>query len=173
PALGAVAGVTAAVGLVASPVLFVVGLVGAGLVLLEWMVQAWSDRATGDPEINRRIRHRLMYPIEVPVAGALVILVLVVSVSRVLLATSATVSWIVAAVVAVLIFAGATLFAYRPAISKDAIAGVVVLFAVLAIGAGIAAAAAGTRTFERHGEETGEDHDAGGDLAPGDGGSEG
>ena len=46
-------------GLVISNVLFMVGcflLVG---VLVEWMVLAWSDRATGDPEVNRRLRRRM------------------------------------------------------------------------------------------------------------------
>ena len=30
--------------------------------------QRWSERATGDAEVNRQIRNRLMYPIEIPVA---------------------------------------------------------------------------------------------------------
>jgi uncharacterized Tic20 family protein len=145
--------VTAAVGLVASPVLFVIGLVGTGLVLLEWMVQAWSERATGDPAVNRRIRNRLMFPIEIPVAAALGIVVLVLSVSRVLLATDETTSWIIAAIVATVIFCVAVAVAYRPGISKDVIAGVLVLFMALAIGAGIAAAAAGIRDYEHHGGE--------------------
>jgi hypothetical protein len=160
PALGAAAAVTAAVGLVASPVMFVIGLIAAGLVLLEWMVQAWSDRATGDPAVNRRIRNRLMYPIEIPLIGALAIGTLVVSISRVLLATSATASWIIASAVGVIIFLTAVLLAYRPGVSKDAIAVVLVLFMAMAIGAGIAAAAAGHRTFGE-GEGEGTELDAG------------
>ena len=42
-----------------------------GAVAIEWTMQAWSDRATGDPAVNREIRNRVMLPIEVPVAGAL------------------------------------------------------------------------------------------------------
>lgn len=152
PMLGAAGVVTMLVGLVASPALFVIGCIGTGLVMLEWMVQAWSERATGDPAVNRKIRNRLMYPIEIPVAGALAVLILVVSVSRVLLATSATASWIIAAVVATIIFVGAVTFAYRPSIGKDAIAAILLLFMALAIGGGIAAAAVGAREFH---------HDAG------------
>lgn len=169
PALGAAALVTAAVGLVASPSLFVIGCIGLGLVILEWMVQAWSERATGDPAVNRRIRNRLMYPIEIPVAGALAALILVVSTSRVLLATSSTGSWIIAAVVATLIFLVAVAFAYKPGISKDVIAGALLLFMALAIGAGIAAAAAGMREF--HHEEEG--HQAVAELDAAAHGSEG
>ena len=44
----------------------------AGLVvLLEWMVSAWADRASGDEAANRRIRNRIMYPLEIPVFGAI------------------------------------------------------------------------------------------------------
>ena len=32
------------------------------VVVVEWTVQVWADRATGDPEVNRAIRNRLMYP---------------------------------------------------------------------------------------------------------------
>ena len=35
------------------------------------VVQTWADHATGDPETNRRIRNRLMNPIEYPAAGLL------------------------------------------------------------------------------------------------------
>jgi hypothetical protein len=150
PVLGALAAVVAAVGLVASPVLFVIGLLGAGLVLLEWMVSAWADRATGDPEINRRIRNRLMYPIEIPLFGALGILVVIVSISRVLLAVDRISSSVTAIVVAALVLAVAFLVAYRPRVGKNAVAGLLVLFAVLVITGGIIGAASGTREFEPH-----------------------
>lgn len=167
PALGALGAVVAAVGLVASPVLFVIGLLGVGIVMLEWMVSAWSERATGDPVINRRIRDRLMYPIEIPVGAALTVLVLVVSVSRVLLAVSKNGASALAIVVAALILFFGFLFAYRPRISKDAIAVLVVIAATAVIAGGIIAAASGPREFEEHHEEEGLE------LAPSVDGSEG
>ena len=54
-------------------------------VLVEWMVLAWSDRATGDPETNRLVRNRIMAPFEVPLAGFLVVAGSVVAFSRLLL----------------------------------------------------------------------------------------
>lgn len=167
PALGALGAVVAAIGLVASPVLFVMGLLGVGLVMLEWMVSAWSERATGDPSINRRIRNRLMYPIEIPVAAALTIAVLVLSVSRVLLALPANGASAIAIVVAALVLLFGFLFAYRPSISKDAIAVLVVIAATAVIAGGIIAAASGTREFEEHHVEEGLE------LAPAAEGSEG
>lgn len=166
PVLGALGAVVAAVGLVASPVLFVIGLIGVGLVLLEWMVSAWSERATGDPSVNRQIRNRLMYPIEIPVGGALAVVVLVVSVSRVLLALPKNGSSAIAIVVAALVLLLGFLIAYRPKLGKDAIAVALVLFATLVIAGGIIGAASGPREFEHH-EGTGHE------LSPEAEGSEG
>ena len=147
PVLGALGAVVAAVGLVASPVLFVVGLMGVGLVLLEWMVSAWAERATGDPSVNRQIRNRLMYPLEIPVIGALGTLVFVVSISRILLTVSRIGSSVVAIVIAALVLAVGFLVAYRPRLGKDAIAGVLVLFAAVVVVGGVIGAASGSREF--------------------------
>jgi hypothetical protein len=166
PILGATAVVVAAMGLVISPLVVVAGLLGAALITLEWMVLAWSERATGDPEVNRQVRNRLMYPIEIPVAGALGILVLVVSVSRILLALSKDASSAVAVLIAVLVLGLGFLVAYRPKLSKDAVAAIVAVSVVVVIGAGIAAAAAGSREFHEHEEGNAE-------LAPEDAGSGG
>jgi hypothetical protein len=156
PVLGAAAVVAAAVGLVASPVVFVIGLIAAGLVMIEWTVLAWSERATGDPAVNRRIRNRLMNPIEIPVAGALAILILVVSVSRILLAISKDASSITAIVIALLILGLGFAIAYRPKMSKDAVAAILGVIVLIVIGAGIVAAGTGSREFEHHEEESGE-----------------
>lgn len=166
PVLGALGAVVAAVGLVASPVVFVIGLLVVLLVLLEWMVTAWSERATGDPALNRQIRNRLMLPIEIPVAGALAILVAVVSISRVFLAVDRIGSSIVAIAVAALVLAAGFVVAYRPRLGKDAIAVLLTAFAVLVIAGGIIGATAGTREFEpheaEHADEPGDEADAGG-----------
>ncbi len=166
PVLGALGAVVAAVGLVASPVLFVIGAIAVLLVLLEWMVSAWAERATGDPNVNRQIRNRLMYPLEIPVVGALGILALVVSISRVLLTVSRIGSSVVAIVIAAVILAFAFLLAYRPKLSKDLVAGLLVVAALAVVAGGIVGAANGTREFEHH--ETGHETDE-----PGAGGVEG
>jgi len=150
PVLAAGALVAAAVGLVASPVVFVIGLLIAGLITIEWTVLAWSERATGDPAVNREIRNRLMYPIEIPVAGALAILILVVSVSRILLATSKHASAGIAISIALLVLVLGFVIAYRPRLSRDAIAGILIVCVLGVIGAGIFAAANGSREFEHH-----------------------
>lgn len=158
PVLAAFSAVLAAVGLVASPVVFVIGLLLLLLCVLEWMVKAWSERATGDPELNQQIRNRLMHPIEIPVGAALGILVLVVSFSRIFLTLDRNATSVVAILIGALITAAAFVVAYRPKVSKDAIAVLLVIGALLAIGGGIVAAANGPREFEHHGEE---EHEAG------------
>src|ERR671923_89391 len=89
PAVTAFGVALVVIGLVSAPVLFVFGLIVLGIVLVEWTVQTWADRATGDPAANREIRNRVMNPIEFPAAGLLGVAVLVVSISRVFLAVSA------------------------------------------------------------------------------------
>jgi hypothetical protein len=158
PVLAAFSAVLAAVGLVASPVVFVIGLLFLLFCVLEWMVKAWSERATGDPELNQQIRNRLMHPIEIPVFGAVGIVLLVVSLSRIFLTLDRNATSVVAILIGALITSVAFLVAYRPKVSKDAIAVVLVVFALLAIGGGILAAANGPREFEHHGEEQ---HEAG------------
>jgi uncharacterized membrane protein len=141
------------VGLVASPVLFVFGLVALGVVLVEWAVQAWADRATGDPATNRRIRNRLMNPIEFPAAGLLVIGVVVAAWSRLFLSLSADDAVWVGIGIATLIIVLGFFFASRPRISVNVVVGVLLLAAVVVIGLGIGGAVSGEREFHEHGAE--------------------
>jgi hypothetical protein len=165
PAVGALSFVLLLVGLVASPILFVAGALGGLLVGLEWMITAWSDRATGDVATNRRIRDQLMRPFEVPVFALLGILVIVISFSRVFLMLEARTTSVIALSLGALVLGVGFFIAYRPHLPKDVIAGLVVLGALVVIGAGIAAAAAGPREIEHHEpehEEPDESHGAAG-----------
>ena len=150
PAAGALCFVLLLVGLVASPWLFVAGALGAVVVTIEWMVAAWSDRATGDATTNKQIRDQLMRPFEVPVGALVSVLVIVVSFSRVFLTLEARATAITALVLGAIVLGIGFFSAYRPHLPKDAVAGLVVLGALVAIGAGIVAAAAGPREFEEH-----------------------
>jgi hypothetical protein len=150
PILGAAAAGCIIVGLVSSTLLFVFGVVVAIVVLLEWMVSSWSDRATGDPEVNRRIRNRLMNPIEIPLFGAIAIFAFVLAVSRVLLASSEHGSAIAAIAIAILILASASIYAAAPKAGRTIVAVLCVLAALGVITGGIISAAEGSRTYEKH-----------------------
>ena len=153
PAIAALGAGVAVIGLAVGSLLFVIGMFVVGIALVEWTVQAWADRATGDPEANRQIRNRFMHPIEFPVAGALAIGVVVLSVSRVLLAISATAASAAAIVFATAVLVTAGLLAWRPQLKRTVVAAIVALFAVVVLAGGIIAAANGSRSFEEHHED--------------------
>ena len=170
PALAALGAGVTVVGMAAGGALFYVGLGILLVTLVEWMVQAWAERSTGDPTVNRDLRHRIMYPIEIPAIAALGIAVMILAFSRVLLALPKTGSTVIAMVVATLILGVAVLLSSRPQLSSTLVTVVTVVGAVALLGGGIVAAVAGEREIEEHGaehadpaaEEPAEGHGAGG-----------
>lgn len=159
PIVGAFGAGLVALGLVISNVLFVVGFFVLLAVTIEWMVLAWSDRATGDPDTNRLVRKRVMGPFEVPLAGFLIAAGSVAAFSRVLLTSSELGAVAVATVLGLAILAIGALIATRPHISPNVVAGVLALCAVGIVAAGVASAARGERVIEHHEEEHGEEGD--------------
>lgn len=159
PIVGAFGVVLTVVGVVLNNVFFVAGLIALGAVAIEWTMQAWADRATGDPAVNREIRNRIMLPIEVPIAGALAIAVVVIGYSRVFLAVSKLGAVWIALGIAATIFVIGTALSLRPRIRTDLVAGLLAVAAVVTIGAGIFGAVAGEREFEHHGEEHSDEED--------------
>lgn len=145
------------VGVVLNNVFFVAGLIVIGAVAIEWTIQNWSERATGDPAVNREIRNRIMLPFEVPVAGALIAAVVILGYSRVFLAVSQENAVWAAIAVAATIFAVGTVLSTRDRIRTDLIAGILVVGAVLTVGFGVVAAVSGEREFHEHEEEGHED----------------
>lgn len=161
PVVGAFGATFVVLGLVISNVLFITGFFVLLAVLVEWMVLAWSDRATGDPETNRLVRARMMAPFEVPLAGFLLVAGSVVAFSRLLLTSSELGAVAVATVLAVLILGIGAAIATRSKLSPNIVAGVLVVCAVGIVTAGVLSAARGERFVEPHSEEHSEDEDGG------------
>ena len=155
PALGAFGAALVVLGLVISNVMFVIGFFVLLAVLVEWMVLAWSDRATGDPEINRLVRRRVMGPFEVPLAGVLVAGAAVFAFSRMLLAASELGAVAIATVLGVVILVVGALIATRPRLSPNVVAGLLLLCALGVVVGGVASAALGERVIIEHHEEKG------------------
>lgn len=151
PIIGAFGAGMTALGLVLNAVVFVLGLLILAVVAIEWTMQAWADRATGDPEINRQLRDRIMQPIEVPVGAAIAIVAVPILASRIFLAVSKMGAVWAASAVAAVIFIAAVIIATRPRLSKNAVAGLVVFIGVALLAAGVVSAAVGQRDFEHHG----------------------
>jgi hypothetical protein len=159
PIVGAFGVGTLAVGLVLNTAVFVTGLVICAAVAFEWMMDAWADRATGDPEANRALRNHIMAPLEIPAAGAAGVALGVLAVSRILLNVSQLGAVIVAGVIAVAILGLAVLSTsgFKP--TRNFVAGLVLSLSVAILGLGIWAAVDGERNFEEH--EVGEDEGQG------------
>jgi hypothetical protein len=157
PALAALGTGVTVVGLAAGGGLLYVGLAILGITLAEWMVQSWAERSTTDPDVNRRLRNRVMFPVEIPMVALLGIAVAVIAFSRVLLAVSKTGSTVIAIVVAGAIFGVGILLNARPKVSSSLLVTVVVLGAVGLLAGGIVSAVAGEREFEHQGEEHAEE----------------
>ncbi len=144
-----------AMGLAVDTRLFLLGSAITLAAALEWVTQAWADRASADPQFNRNVRSRLLQPLEWPIFGALVLLLVVFGFSRVMLAipeeATATVAFIVVAIIVLLV---GFVLASRPRLSRAVIGGVVAMGALLALGGGIAGVAAGEKeAFEEEHEE--------------------
>ena len=140
-----------ALGLVLSSAIFLVGVGLLTIVAIEWAMQAWADRATGDPQTNRELRDRVMHPIEVPVVAALAIAAVPLGASRVLLSSSRIGAVWVASVVAAIVLGVAVFVALKPRISKNIVAAIVLFGGLAFIAAGVTAAVIGERDFEHHG----------------------
>jgi hypothetical protein len=153
PVVGAFGAALVVLGVVVGAGLVALGLFVVAVALVEWMVQAWSDRATGDAEANRQIRNRIMYPLEIPVGGAVIVGAIIFLLSRVLLTLPASGSTTIAIIVAAVVLVACFLVAARPKISKGLITGLIVVGAVAVLVGGVAAVASGEREFEIHEEE--------------------
>ncbi|MDG2028765.1 MAG: hypothetical protein P8J50_16805 [Acidimicrobiales bacterium] len=152
PVIGAFGAGTMAVGLVLNTAIFITGLVIVSLVAVEWMMDAWADRATGDPEANRALRNRIMAPIEIPALGGAIIAVGVLASSRILLNASKLGAVVIAGVVAVIILAIGAMAAnsIEFKINRNLISGLAVVLGVAILGGGVWATVEGEREFHEH-----------------------
>jgi hypothetical protein len=140
-----------AVGAAVSQAFFILGIAILAVVTLEWLVLAWSDRATGDPEVNSVIRSRILGPLEVPMLALLAIGVLVLGFSRVLLAVPEAASVAIAAGAAAFIF-GSAIGIAKSSAPRSVISGVVAFAALAVLAGGIVAAVVGEREIAHHEE---------------------
>lgn len=135
------------IGIATSAAVMGIGLVFVGVAMLEWAISAWTDRISADPAVNKTVRNRLLWPLEVPVVGAAGMAVLVIGLWRVFLAVSKFSALWVATGIAAAVFLAAVVFAMAPKVGKSVVAAVLTVGAIGIIAAGIIAAAAGSRDF--------------------------
>ncbi len=154
--LGAFGLASVIVGAAVSRAFLYLGLAVFAVVAIQWLVHTWSDRATGDPEVNRIIRHRIMGPIEVPLMGTVAIAVIVLGISRIFLAAPSKVwSTTAGSILTVLVFGTAVLLS-KVQVKKSVVNGIILVAALVVLAGGIIGAAVGERDFH-HGEEHSEE----------------
>ena len=153
PVVGAFGAGTMIIGLALHSAIFVVGLVVCAAVAIEWSMDAWADRATGDPVANKELRSRIMSPIEIPMAGAAAVGIIVLAASRILLNSSPNGAVIWAGVIAIVILGIGTLYATKPKLNKNIVAGLGLVVACAVLAGGIVAAVDGEREFHPHHED--------------------
>src|SRR4051794_20814275 len=145
PVVGAIGAAVLAVGLVTYPVVFVFGIVILLATMIEWMVEAWAERASADVEYNGEIRERVANPAEFPVLAALVLVVVVYSFSRIMLWLSESSGPVLFGSLAALVLGGGFLFAYQPRLDRRVVRSVGAMALVALVASGAAAAVAGQR----------------------------
>ena len=133
------------VGLISSPGIFKVGIGLLIAMLGEWMIQNWSERGSSDSEYNSKIRNYVVHPLELPVGGALLLAVIVLSFSRVMLSLSHEAGPLVFAVVGAVILAFGTLVGFRRSASPRLVGAICAVALTGLAGVGVATALDGER----------------------------
>jgi hypothetical protein len=150
PAVGALGGVLVVVGLVTYPVVFVFGIIALLAAVVEWMIAAWAERASGEAVYNAEVRRRIAHPAEFPVLAALTLGIVVYSFSRIMLFLSKASGPAAFGTIAALVLAAGFLFAFRSNLNRAAVVGVVGIALIGLVTGGIAAALSGERDIEEH-----------------------
>ena len=140
PLVLAIGLVVLAIGLVTKPLVFVLGIGTIVAALAEWLVQSWSERASGDHKFNALARKRVLNPLEFPVLSAAVAILIGFAFSRIMLAVQKEGSAIIFICFAVLIMLAMTYISMKPSMKTGAIG------LIAAIG-GLGLVAAGITTF--------------------------
>lgn len=138
------------IGAVSEPIVFKAGIVVVLAATVEWMVQAWSERASADTAYNSRVRKRLLHPIELPVLGAVVIAIIVYSFSRIMLWLSQSGGPVAFGVIATLVLVVGFTVAYRPGLKRGAIVAVCAIAGLGLVSTGAVTAVDGERHIEDH-----------------------
>ncbi len=145
PLAGALGAGLVVVGLVTHQMVFILGVAALVAVFVEWLVQAWAERASADRGYNVEVRRRLMFPLELPIAAALGLGVVIWSFSRIMLAVDKSTGAIVFIVAAALVLLFGFLFAMGRSIGRTLVAAICTIGGVGILAAGIAGASSGER----------------------------
>jgi hypothetical protein len=144
PVILAAGAVLVAIGADTYPAFFKLGVVVLIAAFAEWLLHAWSERASADPAYNAGLRRRMAYPVELPVLGAVGAALLAYAFSRIMLSVSKDAGPLVFGLIGAAVVVAGFLVVAKP--QANAVVGAVAAFcAVGLVGVGAAAALDGER----------------------------
>ena len=151
PLLVAFGATTMTLGLVTNRTFFTLGLIAVVAGALEWLVQGWSERASGEQSYNAVARDQMIDPLELPVAAAIGAAVVVYAFSRVMLGLPTPTATVTAfSVVGILVIAVATLVSIKRGVSRTTMTGAFSVVLVALIVGGTIAGLNGERDIHPH-----------------------
>jgi hypothetical protein len=150
PLVGGLAVGAIAVGAQSKPIVFKAGVVLLLAAAVEWMVQAWSERASADTAYNAGLRKRMLHPLEFPVLAAAGLGAIIYSFSRIMLWVDKSGGPVVFIICGALVLFGGFLFAAKPSLKKGVVAGVCTIAALGLVSTGAVMAVDGQRPIEEH-----------------------
>lgn len=150
PLVSAVAVAGLAVGAVSKPVVFILSVVVLIAAIVEWMVETWAKRASGDAAFNDGLRKRVLHPLEFPVLSSLVLCAVLYGFSRLMLTISKDAGRWAFILLGAIVGAAGFVIAARRGMSKTTIGGISAVGLLAILGVGVASAVSGQRTIEEH-----------------------
>jgi plastocyanin len=150
PFAGALALGIVAIGVAVDHTLVLIGLAAGALIAGGWLSQAWRADPSFTPREGARISGRLLTPFGLPLMALSLIVIIVASVSRILLALPRAGSILVAFALAVCLMMAFFALAARPNLGRNSLVFLGGFAVVAVVSAGSVSAANGYRTFEHH-----------------------
>jgi plastocyanin len=150
PFLSAVAVGILAVGVAVSINAVIVGVIACLIAAAGWLGQSWREDPTYTAREGQRITERLLAPFGMPALALTLVGIIIISLSRVLLAVPKKASVVVALAVAIVVLSVFFFLSARPRLGRTVL-GLLAGFSIVAlIAAGGVSAASGYRTFDSH-----------------------
>lgn len=156
PLAGAIGAVLLLIGVLTDARWFIAGVAVIIVALAEWTVQAWSERASGDAGYNESVRERMLHPLELPIVGAIGLVILIFGFSRLMLALPRDAGPPLFIIAAGIILIFGVIFASKRHLRRGVVAGITVVGALAILAGGIAGAVVGERDELSEAQE--EDH---------------
>lgn len=145
PLVSVIGAVMLLIGTMTTPIVFILGIVVLLAAFVEWVIQAWAERASGDAEYNDSVRKRILNPIEYPVLATVGLGVIIFSFSRLMLAIDKSAGAVGFIVVGALVLLGGILFSTRPNLKRGIVTTICVVGALGMVASGIAGMGSGLR----------------------------